>query len=368
MRTWIAIVGCLVGFIICCPSPAWAQVGMEGALLAPPPPAAAAPAPGPAAPATQPVIGSDVTSFLELNERMFTEMKFEDIYNWKFWMKYIQDAIVWAVAFIPRLLVAIFLVLLFWLIYRTVRKVLLGAMKAAGVDDSIGDMLSHLLKWVILGFGLIIAGNQVGIQIAALLTGVSIIGLAIGFAAQESISNFIAGIMIFWDKPFKIGDWIEIDGHLAQVKRVTFRSTRLHDLDGDVVIFPNTKMLSEKVINKSTNPVTRCNVPVGIAYKENIEKARLALLEMVRKDPRIERRPEPEVVVKSLGASSVDLMLHFWIREERYEDAMQYEYMERAKVALDAAGVEIPFPHLQLFLEPTPALDRLGTPKGPMAA
>ncbi|HMO24821.1 MAG TPA: mechanosensitive ion channel, partial [Tepidisphaeraceae bacterium] len=283
------------------------------------------------------------------------------------WTGYIQDAIAWVIAFIPRLLVAIFLMFLFWIIYRTVRKVMTGGMKAAGVDESIRDMLGHLLKWAILGFGLIIAGNQIGIQIAALLTGVSIIGLAIGFAAQESISNFIAGIMIFWDKPFKVGDWIEIEDHLAQVKRVTFRSTRLEDLDGDIVIYPNTTMLSERVINKSTNLVTRCNVPVGIAYKESIEKARQVMLELVRHDPRIEKRPEPEVAVHNLGASSVDLVLHFWIREERYEDAMQYEYMEKVKVALDQAGIEIPFPHLQLFLEKTPAVDQLATPRRPAA-
>jgi small conductance mechanosensitive channel len=175
--------------------------------------------------------------------------------------------------------------------------------------------------------------------------------LAIGFAAQESLSNFIAGIMIFWDKPFKIGDWIVIDGELGQVKRVTFRSTRLQNMDGDIMIFPNMKMLSEKLINKSTNDITRANVAVGIAYRESIEGARKALLELVNRDPRILKSPEPEVVVKNLGASSVDLMLHFWIREEKYEDAMQFEYMERAKVALDEAGIEIPFPHMQVLLE-----------------
>jgi small conductance mechanosensitive channel len=232
-------------------------------------------------------------------------------------------------------------------------------MKAAGVDESIRDMLGMLLKWGIIGFGLIIAGNQVGIQIAALLTGVSIIGLAISFAAQESLSNFIAGIMIFWDKPFKVGDWIVIDGELGQVKRVTFRSTRLQNMDGDIVVLPNVKMLSEKVINKSTNDVTRANVAIGIAYKESIDAARAALLELVSMDPRILKSPEPEVVVKNLGASSVDLVLHFWIREEKYEDAMQYEYMERAKVALDEAGIEIPFPHMQVMIEQTKAVELL---------
>lgn len=310
-----------------------------------------------AAPATQPVKDP---SFWQLITSGEGEFSIQYALKPEYWVQFVQDAIAWVIGFIPRLISAIFLLLVFWLIYRTVRKVLVGGMKAAGVDESIRDMLGMLIKWFILGFGLIIAGNQIGIQIAALLTGVSIIGLAIGFASQETISNFIAGIMIFWDKPFKVGDWIEMDGHLGQVKRVTFRSTRLQDLDGDIVVFPNTKMLSEKLINKTTNLVTRCNVPVGIAYKESIDKARQVLLAMVAQDSRIVKSPEPEVVVHGLGASSVDLVLHFWITEERYEDAMQYEYMEKCKEALDAAGIEIPFPHLQLFLEQTKAIETLG--------
>lgn len=299
-----------------------------------------------------------VNELAELTQKRFENLQVEQLYDINFWLSFTKDATYWAIGFVPRMIVAAFLLFFFWLIYRLVRKVVIGGMKAAGVDESIRDMLSMLLKWAIVGFGLIIAGNQVGIQIAALLTGVSIIGLAVGFAAQESLANFIAGILIFWDKPFKVGDWIEIEDHLGQVKRVTFRSTRLQDLDGDVVVLPNVKMLSEKLINKSTNPVTRANVPIGIAYKESIQRAREVLLALVADDPRIVKHPEPEVVVKSLGASSVDLMLHFWIREERYEDAMQWEYLERCKVALDEAGIEIPFPHLQLFLEQTPALQQ----------
>lgn len=311
------------------------------------------------APATQPSehdLGSIPLIQALRGERSLTP---DQILQLGFWVDFVKDFVYGIVGFIPRLFVAIFLFFIFWLIYRMVRKILLSSLAAAGMDPSIRDMLGSILRWTILGFGLVIAGNQVGIQIAALLTGVSIVGLAIGFAAQESLQNFIAGIVIFWDKPFKLGDWIEIDGSLGQVKRVTFRSTRLQNLDGDILVFPNTHMLSHKLVNKSTNAITRASVLVGIAYKESVDKAREVLLALVKQDRRIEERPEPEVVVKNLGASSVDLMLHFWIREEKYEDAMQYEYLEKAKEALDAAGIEIPFPHVQLLLEQTPAVELL---------
>jgi small conductance mechanosensitive channel len=283
----------------------------------------------------------------------------DDVKSPAFWIETVRDFVIAIVAFIPRILVALLFLVVFYGIYRAVRKIVVGSMKKANVDPSIRDMLGFLIKWAIMGFGIVIACNQIGIQIAALLTGVSIIGLAVGFAAQETLANFIAGIVIFLDKPFKIGDWIEIDGQLAEVKRVTFRSTRLENLDNDVVIIPNTMVLSQKFLNKSTNQITRASVPIGIAYKESIDEARGVLLGLVENDRRIVKCPAAIVEVRSCSASSVDLMLHFWIKEEAYEDAMIWEYLERAKKALDAAGIEIPFPPVQVLMEDTPAIQLL---------
>lgn len=292
-----------------------------------------------------------VTGATKLLTDKFNHLTVDQIFDPGFWRSFLLDAIRWTIGFIPRLVVAAFLIFFFWVIYRVVRKVLLGMMKTAGVDESIRDMLSHLLKWVVLGFGLIIAGNQIGLEIAALLTGVSIIGLAVGFAAQESLSNFIAGIMIFLDKPFKVGDWIEFNGQLGQVKRVTFRSTRMTNQDGDIVVLPNVQVLSTPMINKSANTITRVRVNVGIAYDASIEEAREAILALTRDDARVERMPAPKVDVIHLNNSSVDLEFRFWIRDEQYEHAMRNEYTEKVKLALDRARIAIPFPHLQLVTD-----------------
>ncbi len=279
----------------------------------------------------------------------------EQIFQLGYWVDFGKDFLFGIISLVPRLFAAVFLFAIFWVIYRFVRRVVVGGMAKAGVDPSIRDMLSSLLKWSILGFGLVIAGNQIGIQIAALLTGVSIIGLAVGFAAQETLSNFIAGVVIFWDKPFKVGDWIEIDSTFAQVQRVTFRSTRLLNGDGEVVVYPNTTMLSSKLSNHTTNPKNRVTVEIGIAYKESISHAREVLLGLVRGDTRLCSEPAPVVVVKACADSSVNLMLRFWIEDESIEFLIRYEYLEKAKNAFDAAGIQIPFPHMQLFVESTPA-------------
>jgi small conductance mechanosensitive channel len=212
-------------------------------------------------------------------------------------------------------------------------------------------MLGHLIKWTILGFGAVIACNQVGIQITALLTGVSLIGLAVGFAAQETLANFIAGIVIFWDAPFKVGDWVKVDDTLGKVQRITFRSTRMLNYDGEMIIFPNTQMLNQRVANHSALPANRLNIPIGIAYKESIDEARAVLLALTTHDPQVCKDPPPCVVVNECADSSVNLILRIWILDESDEETVFHEYMEKAKKALDAANIEIPFPHRQLLLE-----------------
>lgn len=340
------------------------------------PPAEAQPAPAADAPATQPaeagvIADESADNLLESFNRTRLgkiaqgqeRVEAEQLIDPSFWREAINELAFWALGLIPRLIVAIVFLFLAWLVYRGIRKVIVGSL-GRNVDPSIRDMLGLLIKWCVMGFGLVIAFNQVGIPIAALLVGVSIVGLAVGLAAQETLANFIAGVVIFWDKPFKTGDWIEIDGTFGEVKRVTFRSTRILDLDGEVVIFPNTSMLSSKISNHSTNPINRVNVPIGIAYKESIDQARTVLLALVKDDPRVCRTPEPTVVVNQCADSSVNLLLRVWVEDESVERVLYYELMERAKKALDAAGIQIPFPHMQLFIEDTPALNTI-RPSGP---
>lgn len=283
----------------------------------------------------------------------------ENVRDPLFWVDTIRDLIIATLTFIPRIIVALLFLVFFWLVYRAARRIVVGSMSRAAVDNSIRDMLSFLLKWSIMGFGLVVACNQIGVQIATLLAGVSVIGLAVGFAAQETLANFIAGIVIFWDKPFRVGDWLELTDTYGQVKRVTFRSTRILDLNGQMIIYPNTHMLANRVSNHTTHPLTRVAVPIGIAYKESIDDARKVMLATIPGDERISAEPAPHVVVAQCGDSSVNLLLRFWITDEALERMIVFEYIEKCKKALDAAKIEIPFPHMQVFVENTPAIDKL---------
>lgn len=330
---------------------------------------ATAQAPAPASqPATQAASADDQTRSLyeELLRTQLVEvmqgkkaLKWDTVKDPEFWYDIVKELAFTVLAFIPRFVGTLIFLFIFWLIYRAIRRTVMGSIKPGDVDSSIRDLLGAMIKWLVMGFGIVIACNQLGIPIVAMLTGVSLVGLAVGFAAQETLANFIAGIVIFLDKPFRIGDWIEMDGTFGQVKRVTFRATRVLSLDGEVHIFPNTQVLASHVVNHTTNPINRVNVPVGIAYKESIDDARRVLLDLTVNDDRLVKDPAPEVIVDSLGDSSVNLKLRFWLADESLERRIRYEYTEKAKKALDAAKIELPFPHMQLFIENTPAVSML---------
>jgi small conductance mechanosensitive channel len=251
-----------------------------------------------------------------------------------FWIDTIKELVIAAVSFVPRLLVSIGFLFVFWLIYRALRRVVVGAMAKAHVDNSIRDLLITCLKWTVMGFGGVIACNQIGIPIVAMLTGVSILGLAVGFAAQETLANFIAGVVIFWDKPFRVGDWLTVEDTFARVQRITFRSCRLLDEDGEVVIIPNTNMLAKRVINHSAHPLSRISVTVPLGNCP-IAAARRSLLATVTGDGRIKHAPRPEVVLGECTKDNTPVVLRFWIDDVSLEQSIAAEYREKAKLAVD---------------------------------
>src|SRR5688500_4628279 len=260
----------------------------------------------------------------------------DEILNPEFWRGIVKEVALAAFSFIPRIFVGLVCLDVFDGVYPNVRRLALGRVNRPTADPSIKEMLASLIKWSVMGFGIVIACNQVGVQITALLTGVSIIGISVGFAAQTTLANFIAGVVIFWDKPFKIGDWVEIEGVFAQVKRVTFRSTRLLSKDGEVVVLPNTAMPATKLVNHTAERINRVTVPLSISWTESIETTRAALLDLLAKDQRICTNPGPAVVVDALGDASVKLVLNFWVADESIVFDIRSEYLERAKKALDA--------------------------------
>ena len=256
------------------------------------------------------------------------------------------------VTFVPRLGVALLMLLAFWLFYRVSRPALRAVLQKANFHEAlIRLMIDNLYRYAVMIIGMVMAADQLGINVAAALAGLGVVGLALGFAAQDSVANVISGILIFWDKPFVVGDWIETEGNYGKVAEITLRSTRIRTNRNTYVVIPNKTVIDAVLENYSKHGELRLDVPVGIAYKEDIRRAREVLLDAVRSLPDVMADPEPDVVVESLGDSSVNLVVRAWIESADVLPRGTVAIVEAAKLGLDAAGIQIPFPHLQLFID-----------------
>lgn len=256
------------------------------------------------------------------------------------------------VAFIPNVLIATVILMLFWVGFRASRIPIRAALKRTAMDEVLVRIIvDSLYKYALMIFGLVMAASQLGINMAAALAGLGVFGIAVGFAAQDSLSNFISGFLIFWDKPFKVGDWIEVAGEKGQVFNITMRTTRIRTRGNNYIIIPNKKIIDEVLINESKNGETRVEVPIGIAYKEDIPEARHVILKACEENRHFMHDPAPEVVLLSLGDSSVNLEFRAWVQDAKYSRRAYFQSIECIKLALDEAGIEIPFPHLQLHVD-----------------
>jgi small conductance mechanosensitive channel len=256
------------------------------------------------------------------------------------------------VAFVPDLLTALAILFFFWLFFRLTRRSARAVLARAGFHEALIRLLvDSLYRFTLLVFGLVMAASQVGINVGAALAGIGVAGIAIGFAAQDSLANTLAGFMIFWDKPFLVDDFISVGDQYGQVREITMRSTRIRTPQNTYVVIPNKVIIDEVLVNHSKHGGVRLDVEIGIAYKEQIPQAREVLLAAARALPVVAAHPEPEIVVVGLGSSSVDLEVRVWLDEAGEEKATEVAVREAAKLALDAAGIEIPYHHLQLFID-----------------
>lgn len=254
------------------------------------------------------------------------------------------------VSWLPSLLAAGLIILFFWLLFRATRSALRHLLIRTGFDPALVRMVVNVYRFAILAFGLVMAASQLGINVGAALAGLGVVGLTIGFAAKDSLSNIMAGFLIFWDKPFHVGQWITVGDNYGKVAEITMRTTRVQTRDNKWVMIPNATVIDQVLINHSANGETRLQIPVGIDYSADIPNARAVILAAVQRLDYVLKSPPPAVVVNDFGASSVDLLVFVWIRNAEDEKPAFFAVIEAVKLGLDAAGIQIPFPQMDLSL------------------
>ena len=254
----------------------------------------------------------------------------------------------------------------FYVGWFVLNRLLSNASKRYRLDGSIEQLLRNVVSVVLMAFGVAAVLAQFGIQILSVIAGLGIVGIAVGFAAQETLSNFIAGVTLLVERPFRIGDWVEINGQTGKVREITLRTTRLRSRDNVVMAIPNASVASSDIVNYSAGGPLRVRIPVGIAYKESAKRAREVMLPVVRAHEMVMTRLGlgPTVMMSELGDSSVNLDIYYWIEPDHIDvqPRISAEILEACKEVLDDAGIEIPFPHLQLFIDEAKGLKSLLEP------
>ena len=272
-----------------------------------------------------------------------------------------------ATAVLGRVATAALFALVYYAAWLVAHRLLANATTRAGLDRSLVQLLRNVVGVVVAALAVVTVMDQFGVDVLGVITALGVVGIAVGFAAQDTLSNFISGVTLLIERPFHIGDWVELTGKVGRVERISLRTTRVVSRDNVHSSIPNAKVASAEIVNLSAGGPLRLRVPVGIAYKESAQAAREALMPMLRAHPQVLQGAihAPSVLVEELGASSVNLVMLAWIGPETIavEPVVSAGLVEGAKEALDGAGIQIPFPHLQLFIDEArglePVVDRL---------
>ena len=191
-----------------------------------------------------------------------------------------------------------------------------------------------------------------GVPLAALGTMVGLIGLGLSFALKDMIANFISGLLIMINRPFKIGDQIEVSGEAGTVRDIKIRASEIKTYDGRKVIVPNSTLYSNTVINNTAYDERRYEVVVGVGYDDDIEKAKELAMETLEEAEMTEDDPEPQVLVDELGGSSVNLKLRGWTKPSKANMVKaSSEVTQLVKDKYDEAGIDIPYPIRTIYME-----------------
>lgn len=190
--------------------------------------------------------------------------------------------------------------------------------------------------------------GQLGISLAPLLAGAGIVGIALGFASQTSVSNIISGLFLIAEQPFKVDDIINVGGTIGIVMSIDVLSVKLRTFDNMFVRIPNETIIKTEVINLTRFPIRRFNAKVSVAYKEDIGQVREILMDVAEKNQYSLSEPEPQIIFEAFGTSSIDLDFRIWAPVNEWI-LLKNTIQEEIKKRFDEEGIEIPFPHVSLY-------------------
>lgn len=263
---------------------------------------------------------------------------------------YLEKAYDLLIAYGLKVIAAIIVLILGLWVIKIVTSRATKIMEKRDLNISVRGFLRSLINVLLKVMLLISIAKMVGFETTSFIAVLGAAGLAVGMAMQGTLSNFAGGVMILVFKPFKVGDLIVSQGHLGKVKEIHIFVTILLTPENKTVILPNAAVSSNDIVNYTTEGVIRVDLDFGISYDSNIKKAKDVLMQIIENHPKVLKDPAPFVGVKGLGASSIDLAVRPYAKPADYW-AVYFDVYEAGKIALDEAGITIPFPQMDVHLD-----------------
>ncbi len=257
---------------------------------------------------------------------------------------WIDKAIDFTVEYGPKVLGAILIFIIGSWIIRKIMGFIRKGMAKSKYDESLQRFLLNLISWALKVVLILVVIGQLGVNVTTFAAVIAAAGLAVGLALQGSLSNFAGGVLIMIFKPYRIGDLIEAQGVLGVVKEIEIFTTKLTTPENKLAIVPNGAMANGNIINYTAEGKIRVDTVIGVGYDEDIKKTKEVLMEVLTSNPQVLNDPAPSVNVMELADSSVNFAVRPFCKPEDYWDVYFATY-EGCKLALDKAGIEIPYPH-----------------------
>ena len=248
-----------------------------------------------------------------------------------------------------KLVISISLVVIFYLIARIFGRIRYNELRKRA-PESVAKPIYNTIYYTIISIGIVAALETYGINLSSLLVAGGFAGIIVGFASQQVFSNVLSGFFLYIERPFSVGDPIEIEGARISgvVSDITMLSTRILGWDGVTYRVPNGTLFGSNIKNLSSLVARRVEYLVSIGYGDDIDKAKEVIKNVIDKEPLALIYPSPEIYVEELGDSGVILKVRFWAPTSKWFEAKK-KVLEKIKVALDKAGIEIPFPQTAIW-------------------
>jgi small conductance mechanosensitive channel len=256
---------------------------------------------------------------------------------------YANTAVELIMGYGPKLLLALFTLIVGLWVIRLVDRGVDRAMQTAKMEPTLQRFLTSLTNVMMKGILFVSVITMIGVETTSIIALLGAAGLAIGLALQGSLANFAGGVLILFFKPFKLGDLIEAQGHLGVVQEIQIFNTILITLDNQKVVIPNALLSNGCVKNVFAESTRRVDMTFGVSYEDDVLQVKAVLQSLIDADDRILADPSSEIYVSEHADSSVNFLVRVWVASENYW-ATYFHMHEQVKLAFDREGITIPFP------------------------